>query len=528
MFTIKTNVYILILFSFLVACKSNSKSGISFADNSVVAHRGAWKADDLPSNSIASLRKAIELGCTGSEFDVRMTADDILIVTHDADYFDMPVEETTYAELSKVKLPNGEILPTLKEYVLAGIKNNDSTGLVCEIKPCKNKERNPIIAQKVLELVDELGAHEYVLSYISFSYKILEEIEKIRPAAVTQYLDGSAQPSKLKEDGIDGLDYHYSKLTNKPQWISEAKEKDLILNAWTVNEVKDIDWAIVHGFDYITTDEPEIAFERIAASPLNKGYNLVWSDEFNYKGLPDHTKWSFEKGFIRNVEKQYYVDQMKNAKVDSGMLSLKVYKEKVPNAAFESKENKDWKKNQGFADYSSSSIETKDIEEWTYGYIEIRAKLPEGRGLWPALWMLGHNFEEVGWPKCGEIDIMEHVGFERDSIFGTIHTKAYNHMKRTEKGKKAFIDKPYESFHLFAIEWTPDKMDFLLDNKVYNHIENEYKTSDEWPFDQDFYLKLNIAVGGMLGGQKGIDDNSFPAQMLVDYVRVFQKDEYKN
>ncbi len=139
--------------------------------------------------------------------------------------------------------------------------------------------------------------------------------------------------------------------------------------------------------------------------------------------------------------------------------------------------------------------------------------------------MLGANKDNVNWPECGEIDIMEHVGFNQDSIFGTIHTKAYNHMIGTQKGKKIFINKPYDSYNIFAIEWTPEKIDFILNDTVYNHIKNEHKTTDEWPFDQDFHLKINIAVGGMLGGKKGIDDTIFPQQMLIDYVRVFQQKE---
>ena len=152
-----------------------------------------------------------------------------------------------------------------------------------------------------------------------------------------------------------------------------------------------------------------------------------------------------------------------------------------------------------------------------------RAKLPETRGLWPAIWLLGQNRWDKGWPYCGELDIMEHLGYDKDSIFGTIHTQAYNHLNGTEKGKKIFIDNPYDTFHVFSIEWTPEKIDFLLDEKVYNHIDNEHKTTNEWPFDQKFHLKLNIAFGGSLGGLNGINDTIFPQQMVVDYVRVYQK-----
>jgi beta-glucanase (GH16 family) len=123
---------------------------------------------------------------------------------------------------------------------------------------------------------------------------------------------------------------------------------------------------------------------------------------------------------------------------------------------------------------------------------------------------------------------MEHVGFNKDTVFGSVHSETYNHIKKTQKTKGIFIDKPYDIFHVYSIEWTPEKIDFLLDNIVYLHIENEHKTTNEWPFDQNFCLKLNNAIGGMWGAQKGIDDNIFPQQMVIDYVRVFQLKPLKN
>jgi beta-glucanase (GH16 family) len=257
------------------------------------------------------------------------------------------------------------------------------------------------------------------------------------------------------------------------------------------------------------------------------GYKLVWSDEFENTVRPDSNRWAFEYGFIRNNEKQYYTDSLKNVRIENGYLVIEAHREKIANEKFGSDEfnNKPWLKyiaDTDTAEYTSGSIMTQGLAEWTYGYIEVSAKLPQGVGLWPAIWMLGTNRAEVGWPRCGEIDIMEHVGFNKDSIFGTIHTGAYNHTKGTQKGKKIFIDDPYNKFHLFALEWTPEKMDFLLDGKVYNHIENEHKTTEEWPFDQDFFLKLNVAVGGGLGGRHGIDDSVFPQKMVIDYVRVYQ------
>lgn len=526
-------LFISTLLIVFISCKSLSqKSNFSFANNPVVAHRGAWKAAILPQNSIAALRQAITLNCVGSEFDVRMTSDDVLIVTHDADYNNLSVEESTYAELSKHKLSNGETLPTLKEYLLAGMQNNPSTGLVCEIKPSKIKGRNSHIAESVVKLVHDLKAEPYILTYISFSYEVLIKIKEVDANAKTQYLDGSKSPELLKDDGITGLDYLVYKLKKKPEWIKSAKENSLVLNAWVGNTVEDIDWLLANEFDFITTDEPELVFKRIPESSTKNNYELVWSDEFNYKGSLDSSKWACDYGFISNKEKQYFTDSVKNVRVDGGYLIIEANKEKIVNKDFnnDALKRKSWLKyitEIDTAQYTSARIKTSGLASWEYGRIDVKAKLPRGRGLWPAIWMLGENRKEIGWPESGEIDIMEHVGFSPDSIFGTIHTKTYNHLKGTEKGKKIFIERPYDKFHLFSIEWTPEKIDFLLDGVVYNHIKNEHKTTAEWPFDQKFHLIINVSVGGMLGGRKGIDDGVFPQQMIVDYVRVFQKKQTK-
>lgn len=515
--------YLFLLF-LLVNCNATTK--ISFADNPVIAHRGAWKAKNLPENSIAALKQAIALGFTGSEFDVRMTADSILIVTHDADYAGVLIEENTYATLAKHKLENGEILPTLKDYILTGMENNSATGLVCELKPSKTEGRNTLMAEKVVSLIAELHAQAYISYYISFSYEILQKIMELDPNAKTQYLDGSKAPEVLSKDGISGLDYAVHKLKRNPQWIQQAKDKNLKLNAWTANSVEDLDWLIANNFDYITTNEPELLFERLKVSPAQNGWNLLWSDEFNYTGKPDATKWGYDYGFIANQEKQYYTDSLKNARVEKGILIIEAHKEKVANKDYKNPEIPKWaqyKTEIDSAEYTSARIKTEGLASWQYGRIEVRAKLPKGRGMWPAFWMLSDDKKELGWPESGEIDIMEHVGYDNDTIHGTIHTKAYNHLKGTQKGKTIFIDNPNDEFHVFTLEWTPEKIDFLLDDVVYNHIENENKTTAEWPFDKKFYLILNVAVGGMWGGQKGIDDAIFPQQMIIDYIRVYQQ-----
>jgi beta-glucanase (GH16 family) len=239
-------------------------------------------------------------------------------------------------------------------------------------------------------------------------------------------------------------------------------------------------------------------------------WKLSWSEEFNYTGLPDSSKWSYDIGGHGwgNNELQYYtMAKPENAFVNNGSLKITAKKQKTENR-----------------DYTSARLVTKGKADFTYGKIEIRAKLPPGRGLWPAFWMLGST-PGIGWPALGEIDIMEHVGFEKDSVFGTIHTKSYNHIIGTQKGKKIFIKDPYDQFHVFKLEWTPERMDFFLDGTLYNHISNERKTTDEWPFDAPFHLLVNLAVGGNLGGRHGVDETVFPAVLEVDYIRVYKSTE---
>lgn len=256
-------VLITVCFTSCSVSKNTIKTKMTFANNIVVAHRGAWKKNNFPENSIASLQHAIELKCTGSEFDVWMTADDSLVINHDSDYNKLAIEKTNYANLIAFKLSNGEKLPTLREYLLAGLENNNSTRIVCEIKPSGiSKERGKAVAEKVVKLVHELNAQNRIV-YISFDYDILKKIIEINPNAITQYLEGDKSPGQLKADGISGADYHFSVFKNHPEWIENAKKNNIILNAWTVNEAADMDWLLANGFDFITTNEPELLFERI-------------------------------------------------------------------------------------------------------------------------------------------------------------------------------------------------------------------------------------------------------------------------
>lgn len=242
-----------------------------------------------------------------------------------------------------------------------------------------------------------------------------------------------------------------------------------------------------------------------------EGWTLHWSDEFNKNGLPDSSIWSFDTAGNAygwgNNELQYYTNKKPaNAWVKDGILKITARKEKA-----------------GDKNYTSARLITKGKASFVYGRMEIRAKLPPGRGTWPAIWMLGENIGEAGWPACGEIDIMEHVGYEKDSIYGTIHSQTYNHVKGTQKTKAIFIKNPYTAYHVYSIEWTPDRMDFYVDDLLYNSVQNEHLTEKEWPFDKPFFFILNLAVGGNWGGKMGVDEKVFPATMEVDYVRVYKK-----
>jgi beta-glucanase (GH16 family) len=254
-------------------------------------------------------------------------------------------------------------------------------------------------------------------------------------------------------------------------------------------------------------------------------WKLVWSDEFDRPGLPDATKWGYEEGFVRNNEAQYYTRQRsENARVEGGMLVIESRKERFKNPGFDpaAPAQSSSRKKREFAEYTSASLTTQGKASWTYGRIEVRAKLPSGRGTWPAIWMLGTN-RSVGWPACGEVDIMEFVGYEPGIVHANIHTRKYNHVQKTNKGDKHALPDASEAFHVYAVEWFPDHMDFFVDGNKYFTFRNENTGADAWPFDKDHYLILNLAIGGAWGGTKGIDESIFPQKFLIDYVRVYQQ-----
>lgn len=237
-------------------------------------------------------------------------------------------------------------------------------------------------------------------------------------------------------------------------------------------------------------------------------YKLMWSEEFNLNGLPDTAKWNYDEGGNGwgNNELEYYTKFKENSRVTNGHLIIEARKEMYNGSKY----------------YTSARLITRNKANWTYGRFEIRAKIPEGRGTWPTIWLLSAN-EPLNWPLDGELDIMEAVGYDANVIHGVAHNLLYNGANGLFKGGSIFIPDAQDSFHVYSMEWTDKKLTWFVDGVQYFTYSDPGAGSAGWPFNADFYMILNIAIGGNYGGKKGIDDAIFPQQMLVDYVRVYQR-----
>ncbi len=241
-------------------------------------------------------------------------------------------------------------------------------------------------------------------------------------------------------------------------------------------------------------------------------HKLLWSDEFSYTGLPDSTKWNYDLGNgcpnlcgWGNNELQHYTNQPENARVENGLLIIEAHQ-----------------LSDSTRPYTSARLVTRGKAQWKSVRVEVRARLPRGRGTWPAIWMLPAEWKYGGWPASGEIDIMEHVGFDENVIHGTLHTETFNHMKRTQREGTLMVKDVTTAFHVYAVDWQPDKIAFLIDDKPFFTVHKApADTWKEWPFDQEIYLILNLAVGGFWGGMQGIDRSIWPQRMEIDYVRVY-------
>jgi len=241
----------------------------------------------------------------------------------------------------------------------------------------------------------------------------------------------------------------------------------------------------------------------MSTSSCQQERQLVWEDNFDGDRLQSEN-WNIVTGDgcpnlcgWGNNERQIYAAD--NHTVANGLLTISA-------------------QNEGQV-YTSTRINSKGKREFQYGKIEIRAKLPLGKGLWPAFWMLGSNIDAVGWPRSGEIDILEYVGKESNHIFTSLHTPAS--YGTTINTKKDVIPGIEEGFHTYAIDWTKDSIQFLVDDQLFYAFAPENKNQETWPFDQPFYIIVNLAIGGNFGGPE-VDDSIFPQEYVVDYIRVYQ------
>lgn len=250
------------------------------------------------------------------------------------------------------------------------------------------------------------------------------------------------------------------------------------------------------------------------ARPANA--RLVWRDEFSRRGL-DRSKWDYDtsrnKEGWHNGELQYYsAGRPENIRVARGRLVIEARRERLDLVRYP-----DW----GGQNYTSAKIVSKGAGSWTYGYYEVRAKLPCARGSWPAIWMLPVNMVE--WPDDGEIDIMEHVGSEPNLIYASLHTKLFNHIQKTQRSAQKRLPTSCTSFHTYELDWRPDSITIGFDGRAFMRVRNDQPGGKgAWPFDVPFYMILNLAMGGEWAAAKGMDDAALPQRMEVDYVRVWQ------
>jgi beta-glucanase (GH16 family) len=242
------------------------------------------------------------------------------------------------------------------------------------------------------------------------------------------------------------------------------------------------------------------------------GWELVWQDEFEGEAI-NRANWTFDLGGWGwgNGEAQYYTDRPENARVENGLLVIEARQEKYENSY-----------------YTSARLITQGLQDFQYGRIEARIKVPYGAGTWPAFWMLGSDFQrnpddpiDSNWPDAGEIDIMEHVGREPDLIMGTVHGPGYSGALGIGRWNRQEYDIA-EDFHTYAIEWNYDGITWIYDGEPYFTLEREAVGEREWVFDKEFFILLNLALGGQLAGPIGLD-TKFPANVYVDYVRVYQE-----
>lgn len=238
---------------------------------------------------------------------------------------------------------------------------------------------------------------------------------------------------------------------------------------------------------------------------------LVWSDEFDSDEI-DLSRWEIITGDgcpelcgFGNNELQYYSDREQNLRVEKGRLLIQAVKDSLGSKA-----------------YTSGKLVSRQKGDWKYGRIEVKAKVPTGKGTWAAIWMMPTLERETEWPLDGEIDIMEHVGYNPGTIYGASHTGKYNHIRGTQRVDSIFLKEIGQDFHIYALEWDEESMTWFVDDQEFQMIEKNGDDYEGWPFDQTYHMILNLAVGGNWGGKYGVDDKIWPQTLEVDWVRVYQ------
>lgn len=363
------------------------------------------------------------------------------------------------------------------------------------------------------------------------------------PALYRTYRTGDIRIARSLPNGTYDITFHFAEPDLK-------KGDERVFDAVVEGNVEVDDLDIIkfrdgQPFSALTVTTPDVAisdgelnisFDASVGEPTLSGlvvrsknrrkenWQLVWSDEFDGDAL-DMTKWSYNIWPARKVndEDQAYTDREKNIRVENGILVIEAHKEDYEGA-----------------EYTSGRIHTEGKGDFLYGRFEIRAKLPLGQGTWPAIWMLPSDpFEyattcESGedwqgsqtcnaWPNSGEIDIMEHVGYQMGHVHGTVHNEAYYWLKWEQRKGRILLDDVDTAFHVYALEWSPDRINMFVDDVHYFTYMNEGDGWQAWPYDHPYNLILNVAVGGAWGRAGGpIDDSVFPQRMLVDYVRVYE------
>jgi len=277
-----------------------------------------------------------------------------------------------------------------------------------------------------------------------------------------------------------------------------------------------------HSYEILAISDTELSIKTIGADGLGwfgiltsgevveEGVDveyteLLWSDEFDTDGQPDAAKWNYDIGTGSNGwgngEVQYYTDRADNVTISDGTLKITAKKEDYSGAS-----------------YTSARMKTQGLFGFTYGRVDVRAKLTTGGGTWPAIWALGTNFETVGWPACGEIDIMEYVGNNPGVVQSALHTTSSS--GATENHKSTNISNETTEFHVYSLNWSPDEIAFLIDDEIFYKYNPAEKDDANWPYTADQFLILNVAMGGSLGG--AVDPAFVESSMEIDYVRVYQ------